>query len=67
MPMRMFFINFRPKNYNWTLPSVSTEGASEEELRRSEQIVKSVIPKKIDDKVPLMLAIPVVRPTPPQL
>lgn len=31
VPMRSSLVNFGPKNYKWTLPSV-TEGASEEAL-----------------------------------
>lgn len=64
VPMRSFSNNFELEFYNCTLPDI-IRGASEETLRTCDLISKTTMPKKIDGKVTLIPAIPILRPAPP--
>lgn len=65
VPMRMFSVNFWPEQFNWTLPTPSTERRSEDELRTCPLIEKPTIPRKLDGKVTLIPIVWVVRPSLP--
>lgn len=62
--MHMFLVNFGLENFNCTLLEKLAKGLLEEELRNCVLIEKPIKPKKLDGKVALMPAIPVVRPLP---
>lgn len=62
--MRSFTINPGPENYNRTLP-VKPKTATEKELRTPDLIPRPTMPKKMSEKVTLILAIPIMKPPAP--
>lgn len=59
--MHMFLVNFSLEQFNSTPPVESTVGLPEEELKNCALIVKPIMPKKLDGKIALIQAVPVVR------
>lgn len=59
-------INFGPDQFNGIILAPSAEDLSEDTLWNYQLIEKPTIPKKLDGKIPLIPAVPMVRPSPPQ-